>query len=159
MDRTAQNGFDYLYVVTTLSTRPISIAGGVRALERIESPLVSTLDSIVTPSAAARSDVQGVHVVPNPYRARAPWDRPPVPGDVFTRHLDFVGLPKARATIRVYTLAGDFVVQIDHDGSNGDGEASWDLISRNGQDIESGIYLFTVESPLGKTRGRFVVIR
>ncbi len=159
VDRTAQNGFDYLYVVTTLSTRPITIAGGVRALEHIESPLVSSVDSLVTPGATARSDLKGVHVVPNPFRARSPWDRPPVPGDVFTRHLDFVNLPRARSTIRIYTLAGDFVAQIEHDGTNGDGEAAWDLISRNGQDVESGIYLYTVESPLGRSVGRFVVIR
>ena len=40
-----------------------------------------------------------------------------------------------------------------------DGQASWNLISRNGQDIVSGIYLFTVESPSGTQRGKFVVIR
>jgi hypothetical protein len=40
-----------------------------------------------------------------------------------------------------------------------DGQASWNLISRNGQDIVSGIYLFTVESKHGTQRGKFVVIR
>lgn len=158
-DTSAINGFDYLYVVTTLSTRPIGVGGGVRAIERIESPLVTSIDSLVTPSAAAQTRSGGVRVVPNPFRAAAPWDRPPVPGDVFTRHLDFVGLPRARSTIRIYTLAGDFVVQLDHDGTGGDGSAEWNLISRNGQDVESGIYLFTVDSPLGRQVGRFVVIR
>ena len=59
----------------------------------------------------------------------------------------------------MWTLAGDFVAQIDHDGTQGDGQASWDLISRNGQEVESGLYLFTVESPLGSHRGRFVIVR
>jgi hypothetical protein len=40
-----------------------------------------------------------------------------------------------------------------------DGEAAWNLISRNGQDIVSGVYLFTVQSSQGTQRGRFVVIR
>jgi hypothetical protein len=40
-----------------------------------------------------------------------------------------------------------------------DGQARWNLISRNGQDIVSGIYIFTVESNQGADRGRFVVIR
>jgi len=40
-----------------------------------------------------------------------------------------------------------------------DGEARWNLISRNGQDIASGIYLFTVEGGGRTQRGRFVVIR
>jgi hypothetical protein len=100
-----------------------------------------------------------VWVVPNPYRAHADWERQPVPGDVFTRHIDFMGMPRARATVRIYTLAGDLVAVVDHDGSGGNGEASWNLISRNGQDVESGVYLFTVTSPLGHQVGRFVLIR
>ena len=35
----------------------------------------------------------------------------------------------------------------------------WDLISRNGQDIVSGIYLFTVESGSSHQAGRFMVVR
>ena len=40
-----------------------------------------------------------------------------------------------------------------------DGQARWNLISRNGQDVESGIYLFTVDSALGNQIGKFVIIR
>jgi len=32
-------------------------------------------------------------------------------------------------------------------------------VSRNGQEVESGIYLFTVDSALGHQVGRFVIIR
>ena len=87
------------------------------------------------------------------------WERSPVPGDPFTRHVDFFGLPRARSTIRIYTLAGDLVRTLDHDGASGNGQAPWNLISRNGQDIQSGIYLFTVDSTAGHQVGRFVVIR
>ena len=40
-----------------------------------------------------------------------------------------------------------------------DGQARWNLISRNGQDVVSGIYIFTVESGQGTQRGHFVIIR
>jgi len=40
-----------------------------------------------------------------------------------------------------------------------DGQARWNLISRNGQDVVSGVYLFVVESDLGTQRGKFVIIR
>jgi hypothetical protein len=70
-----------------------------------------------------------------------------------------MGLPRARSTIKIWTVAGDHVATIEHDGSNGDGEAAWNLVSRNGEEIESGIYLFTVDSSLGHEVGRFVVIR
>ena len=71
----------------------------------------------------------------------------------------FFGLPRAQARIQIYTLAGDLVQVLDHDGSRGDGEAPWNLISRNGQDVESGVYLFTVDSPLGHQVGKFVLMR
>jgi hypothetical protein len=111
------------------------------------------------PHATARPGAGQVWVVPNPYRANAEWERQPVAGDVFTRHIDFMGMPRAKATVRIYTLAGDLVAVVDHDGSGGNGEASWNLISRNGQDVESGVYLFTVTSSLGHQVGRFVLIR
>jgi hypothetical protein len=157
-DPNALNGFDYHYLVTTiLRGHP----GGATALPAVEyeSPFAASFNDKVVPHAAARATSGAVWVVPNPYRAGASWERQPVVGDVFTRHIDFMGLPRAKARIRIYTLAGDLVQTIDHDGSNGDGEAPWNLISRNGQDVESGVYLFTVESSLGHQVGRFVLIR
>lgn len=158
VDREVMNGFTYLYMVTTLIERQPPPDGG-QMKERLESPIIATLDSIVVPRFDSRKDASGVWVVPNPYRGSAAWDRPSVPGDPFRRHVDFCGLPQTRCTIRIYTVAGDLVARLDHDGSGGDGQASWNLISRNGQDIESGIYLFTVDSPAGDYIGRFVIIR
>lgn len=158
LDREVLDGFDYHYAVTTLAVRD-TVQGGVPRIETLESPFRAVFGDIVRPRAEARDDVSNVRVVPNPYRGGAAWDRRPVPGDVFARHLDFVGLPRTRSTIKVWTVAGDLVAQIEHDGRGGNGQASWDLISRNGQDVVSGLYLFTVDSPAGQTTGRFVVIR
>jgi hypothetical protein len=153
------NGFDYLYVVTALTQRTLQVLNGVPITELLESPILAGLDSVVTPHTESRTTGSSAWVVPNPFRAHAPWDRPPVPGDTFARHLDFMGLPRATCTIRIYTLAGDLVQVIEHDGTHGDGQARWDLISRNGQDIASGIYLFTVDSGGSHQVGRFVVMR
>jgi hypothetical protein len=43
--------------------------------------------------------------------------------------------------------------------SASDGQARWNLISRNGQDVVSGVYIFVVESQGSTQRGKFVVIR
>jgi len=158
-DREVLNGFDYVYVVTTVYQFNGLNSDGRQISQRLESPLATTFDKAVVPHARSRSDASGVWVVPNPFRAHAAWDRPPVIGDQLTRHIDFMGLPRARCTIKIWTLAGDFVARIDHDGSQGDGQAPWDLVTRNGQEAESGVYLFTVDSPAGHTIGRFVVIR
>ena len=74
----------------------------------------------------------------------------------------FANLPQAHNIIKIFTLSGDLVQEIPHDGSGGYGEASWNLVSRNGQQIVSGIYLYTVDSDdedFEKTVGKFVVIR
>jgi len=155
-DSLVQNGFDYVYAVSSVSD--IRSPSGA-LVGRLESPLPVHFFDRTTPQAAARDRAGGVWVVPNPFRANASWDRPPVLGDPLTRHIDFMGLPRARCTIKIWTVAGDLVAVLDHDGSRGDGEAEWNLVSRNGQDVESGLYLFTVDSPVGHQVGRFVVIR
>ena len=74
----------------------------------------------------------------------------------------FANLPKAHNTIEIFTLSGDLVETIEHDGSDGYGEATWNLISRNGQEIVSGIYLYVVSSDDGAFEdfiGKFVVVR
>jgi hypothetical protein len=162
VDERVLDGWDYHYVVSAVAQRTVTISGTPRT-ELLESPFRAEFTTTVRPRIEAgggtmRSDGK-VWVVPNPFKASAPWEREPVPGDAFTRHVDFFGLPKAQSRIRIYTLAGDLVQTLDHDGTHGDGEAPWNLISRNGQDIESGVYLFTVEWPGGHQVGRFVIIR
>lgn len=160
VDTRALDGFDYHYVVTAVAQRTVTVSGTSR-IELLESPFRASFADVVRPRTEAGATYRDgrVWVVPNPFRASAPWERTPVPGDVFTRHIDFLGLPRARSTIRIYTLAGDLVRSLEHDGTTGNGQAAWDLISRNGQDVESGIYLFTVDSSAGHQVGRFVVIR
>ena len=74
----------------------------------------------------------------------------------------FANLPYAKNTINIYTLSGDLVETIEHDGTEGYGEASWNLISRNGQEVVSGIYMYVVQSEDGAFEdfiGKFVVVR
>ena len=113
------------------------------------------------------------------------WDLTPNATDPTGTHIDFFGLPPEKWTIKIFTVSGDLVTVLHSDdaineslrgtvlGSDGqvrpgynkqqdnsdDGQARWNLISRNGQDIVSGIYLFTVDSKKGTQRGKFVVIR
>jgi hypothetical protein len=125
---------------------------------------------------------RGVRSIPD--RSSA-WDLVPNASDPTGTHIDFFGLPSGRWTIRIFTVAGDLVAELHesdpvnesirstatdaygatHPGFNrqqdysGDGQARWNLISRNGQDVVSGIYLFVVDSAAGQQRGKFVVIR
>jgi hypothetical protein len=76
--------------------------------------------------------------------------------------VEFRNLPECNSTIRIFTLSGDIVEVLYHDGTGGRGTLRWDLVSRNGQDVTSGVYLFAVEpddSNFNRTIGKFVVIR
>ena len=110
-------------------------------------------------------DPDQIYVVPNPATTESmqPWTLSPNNDDPTGIKVEFRNLPRDRGTIRVYTLAGDLVMELPFDGRTGNGTVEWDLVSRNFQDITSGIYLYSVETDLNKafTRkiGKFVVIR
>ncbi|MBN2171406.1 MAG: hypothetical protein JW819_08805 [Candidatus Krumholzibacteriota bacterium] len=120
---------------------------------------------------------QKVTVFPNPYRGSAVWDANRATG----RYVWFAGLP-ARADIKIFTLAGDLVAEIDFDrdtytGANAagvfagaEGEsppvlpgtmAAWDLLSHNGQPVATGLYLFSVTDRDGGDcqQGKFLVLK
>jgi hypothetical protein len=113
------------------------------------------------------------------------WDLTPNATDPTGTSIAFMGLPSGAWTIKIYTISGDLVQTLhsndpvndsirstivgsdntsrpgynaQQDNAN-DGQARWNLISRNGQDIVSGIYVFVVQSSQGTQRGKFVVIR
>ncbi|HTO92427.1 MAG TPA: hypothetical protein VMJ70_14950, partial [Candidatus Sulfotelmatobacter sp.] len=115
-DHEVLNGFDYIYAVTTILDERVQVSPGVTQNIRLETPLIASFDQRVTPHTAATPKSGKVTVVPNPYKARAGWDRPAVFGDPLPRHVDFMHLPAGVSTIKIYTLAGDFVAQLIHDG-------------------------------------------
>jgi hypothetical protein len=101
-------------------------------------------------NSEAAADLDEIRVVPNPYIGRADWQM-----DDGVRRLEFIHLPK-EATVRIYTLAGDLVQTLQHDGS---GTLVWDMLSVNHQAIAPGLYYYHVESPVGTRIGKFAVIK
>jgi hypothetical protein len=149
-------------------------------------PLETARNANAVYAAPAGNPQNNVAVVPNPYRAYLNYTQAYSGGlswenqndgtpDFFPqtdRRIEFINLP-LDCLIRVYTVAGDLVQIIPH-FSGGVGDAnlqwtslsseSWDLNTRNGQQIVSGIYLFSVEDLSSGNRGnlqtgKFVVIR
>jgi hypothetical protein len=118
-------------------------------------------------------------VFPNPYRVEAHWDQGRYVRD---RYLWFVNLPE-RCTLRIYTLAGDLLFEQAFDGSTYHGEGArgiydpstslgkptlsgtmfgWNLLTRNGQAIASGLYLYSVEDHTRGNKyhvGKFLVVK
>ncbi len=110
---------------------------------------------IVEPTGGPTRDLERIIVVPNPFRAREEWDRPG------GHEIHFTNLPP-RATIRIFTVAGDLVTELQHNDLVRDFER-WNLKNANGQDVASGIYIYRVESTVKLQpfafQDRFIVIR
>ena len=167
------NGWQYAYAVTAFDK-----GDPVNNLESLESSALLSYMRVF-PGPEPQSDLEVV-VFPNPYRASAMWDGRGDDGvQERSRLLYFANLPE-KCNIKIYTLAGDLVDAIDHDGqtytgadinwfnqfASGDkvlsgGIHGWDLVTKSDQALATGMYLFTVEDfATGKmSRGKFVIIK
>ena len=106
----------------------------------LNSKLANMIAEPVEPTAGPTANLQTVAVVPNPFRGRESWDRPD------GNEVHFINLP-AQARIRIYTVAGDLVRELNHNDPVRDFER-WDLKNANGRDVASGIYMYRVEAGL-----------
>ncbi|MCI0708066.1 MAG: hypothetical protein L0Y80_11350 [Ignavibacteriae bacterium] len=99
------------------------------------------------------------YVVPNPYVASASFEpeRFAVSGRG-ERRMEFRSLPQF-ATVRIYTVRGDLVQTLRHDGS-AEGYVAWDLRTKDNLEIAAGLYIFHVEAPgTDAYIGKFAVIK
>jgi len=145
---------------------------GLEALETPRSLLPEVTYPLHGPSPTDRV-TDDIFVWPNPYRLDGNYrDRgfedfgiDGLPDDL-VRSIHFANLPE-RCTIRIYSIDGDLIREFQHPARiEMDGrcpitrhEACWDLITRNRQQVVSGLYYWTVEDDYGNVKvGKLVVI-
>ena len=157
------NGFDIAYSVQSISTE-LPEPFGIQ-----ESNILTPLQ-VISPANATASSLERVKVVPNPYIGSALWNNPiPSNVDAWEHRIQFINLP-ADATIKIFTLDGDFVDEIvagqgvrqseSFGSETASSVAEWDLITRNNQEAAPGIYLYVVQSPsAGEKVDKFVIVR
>lgn len=93
-----------------------------------------------------------VYVVPNPFNVNSGFT-----GSGEEGKIGFYGLPTT-CTIRIFSYAGQLVETIEHDDPVFSTE--WFQVTRNNQDIASGIYFFVVTTPDGDmSKGKFIIIK
>lgn len=99
---------------------------------------------------------KNVHVVPNPFRQHSG-----LLGQGERFRMEFIGLP-SKCEIKIYTLTGDVVQEIDHD--DGSGSTSWGSIKELDYQLNKwmlgvapGVYLFRVESQVPGQEGQAYV--
>jgi hypothetical protein len=107
---------------------------------------------------SAQQEFKEPYVVPNPYVGEASFEpqRFAVSGRG-ERRIEFRGLPQL-CTIRIYTVTGELVQTLNHDGLQG--YEPWDLRSKDNLEIAPGLYIFHVDAPnIGSYIGKFAVIK
>ena len=166
VDRTVHRGRPYFYSVAAFDYA-VSPTTGERIAGKTGDP--SSNFVYIEPSTPSQRDYQytedDVYVVPNPATTSSmqPWTLSPNNDDPTGIKVEFRNLPADRGTIRIYTIAGDLVEELPFDGRNGTGSMKWDLVSKNGQDVTSGIYLYSIEcdtnAAFKRKIGKFAVIR
>jgi hypothetical protein len=168
-----KDGFSYYAAVTSFDT-------GDSRVPSLESGITQNKRLVVPMAAPSENGGRGVTVFPNPYKVEAQWDAGQLVRD---HYLWFANMPP-RAHLAIFTLSGDLVYETDFDGSTYQGlgtrglynpandldtpppdlsgaSFAWNLISKEGQAIATGIYLFAVKDlNSGKVqRGKFLVLK
>jgi hypothetical protein len=136
---------------------------GLRATDsvvfEVAPPVTGTAIPTITDSAMAR-----IRVVPNPFMLFSTYQTSPNRSRLLFTHVPPEG------TLRIYTVAGQFVQQITWVPADlqGDGDLVWNLTTRFGEIVASGLYVWVLTAPRDPggppgpsvtARGKFVVIR
>jgi hypothetical protein len=114
---------------------------------------------ISTENASAALD--NIYVVPNPYVVTNEIE-PPNRLQGQNRgegRIYFENLPQ-RCTIRIFTLSGEFVTQLEHESTMADGREYWNLLNRDGFGVAYGIYIAHIDAPgVGEKLIKFALIK
>jgi len=170
IDRAIHNGFIYFYSVTA-TDHSLDFVGGLPRItgegqsgdpgSSFQNAVPGTVAQTPEERAARGADI---YVFPNPATRQSLDDFQPLEAnetDPVGMRVVFCNLPMARNTIKIFTLSGDLVIEIPHDGTGGEGHVAWNMVSRNGQQVVSGIYLYAVQSEDDRFEdfiGKFVII-
>ena len=94
-----------------------------------------------------------VRVVPNPYKKGALHD-------TGTEHkMLFINLPTG-TKITILDVAGQTIDVLRFDSNNPfDGTLFWDMFSKDGIEVASGLYIYVAEYPGGSQTGHFAILR
>ena len=146
------NGLNYRYYIAAYDTGN-GITGPLENTAASQPRTGSNTVTVVPHAPVARSLLDQVRVVPNPYVVASGWE---VGSD---KQLQFTYLP-GEATIRIFNSAGEKVRTIQHNAASAlaPSIAIWDLKNEDQQLVAAGLYFYYIESSLGRTQGKFLVI-
>jgi hypothetical protein len=110
----------------------------------------------VTPPVAPDDQVaQLITVTPNPYKLTGLND---VRNDPSSHDINFLNTP-SDFTITIVDVSGQIVFQTDIENAT-DGQFTWDMFSKDGVEVASGLYIYHIEYGEGQeVVGHFAILR
>ena len=104
-------------------------------------------------TAADLAGALNIRVVPNPYKKGALHD-------TGTEHkMLFINLPSG-TRITILDVSGQVIDVLQFDGTNPfDGTLFWDMFSKDGIEVTSGLYIYVAEWNGGSQTGHFAILR
>jgi hypothetical protein len=125
-------------------------AAGTQNYKNIGAPFT------VTPPVASVADVpELITVSPNPYKRTGLND---VRNNPSSHDINFLNMP-ADFQLTILDVSGQIVFQDEVEGAT-DGKYTWDMFSKDGVEVASGLYIYHVE--YGNRRefvGHFAILR
>ncbi len=111
---------------------------------------------------AAKSELDLVRVVPNPYVAAASWEGklpPTITSGRGERKIQFQNVPSG-SVIRIFSVRGDLVRELRHENTIDRGFVDWDLKTRENLEVAYGVYYYHLEAPgVGTKTGKIALIK
>lgn len=156
------NGFSYIYNVSAYRENAAGLieeSNRLGSLDNIDNVKNAAIVQPVSNPAQNKADMDKIRVVPNPFVISARWDEERLGNYAFgepVRNVSFTNLP-AQSTVKIYTVDGDLVQTLQHNGPSG--RLEWNMLSSEQRPVVSGIYFYHVKSDLGEKVGRFAIIR
>lgn len=149
VDRTILNGINYKYYIASYDSGN-NIIG---PLENTAATNIEEFNNTVSLTPALPVSIENldnIRVVPNPYKVSTIWEMG------WSEHIiQFIAMPET-ATIRIYNSSAELIKTIYK--QNNSSIAKWNLLNEFDQLVAPGVYFYHIDSPVGKTTGKFFVI-
>ncbi|MCB0719924.1 MAG: T9SS type A sorting domain-containing protein [Bacteroidetes bacterium] len=124
-------------------------ANGTQGYKNIGAPFT------VTPPVAPDDQVADlITVTPNPYKVTGLND---VRTNASSHNIDFLNMP-SDYTLTIVDVSGQIIYQTEVTNA-ADGKFTWDLFSKDGVEVASGVYVYHVAYGDRETTGHFAILR
>ena len=160
MNRNGRNGFGAAAGQISLNsqwagTYPWATSSGLfPASNPTDLKNIGAAFTVTPPPSSYMNANDLITVTPNPYKITGLND---VRSDAASHNIDFLNMPPTY-TLTILDVSGQIIFQKKTYNAN-NGKFTWDMFSKDGVEVASGLYIYVVEHNYGKKVGHFSILR